>query len=203
NKFVGSFERNVLSAGRRSRDKGVSIGKREIEEVSLAESAPRYAESIAQEPSELPAPPPVDPEDDIAATAGVSAGCDRAAPEQQAPVAAPPAEAASDPAEASATPEPEPSSALSPSPTPSPTPKEARYAPREDCDKAPGWKAFRGRSATAVTARDAGASAASADPNIRLDYGGGSGADELKKRSADPKAGSWQESDRISPLGCS
>ncbi len=70
NKFVGSFERNVLSAGRRLRDKGVSIGKREIEEVSLVESAPRYAESMAEEPSELPAPQPVDTEDDIAATAG-------------------------------------------------------------------------------------------------------------------------------------
>lgn len=44
NDFVGSFERNVLSAGRRLRDKGVSIGKREIEDVPLVESAPRYAE---------------------------------------------------------------------------------------------------------------------------------------------------------------
>jgi DNA recombination protein RmuC len=42
NKFVGSFERNVLSAGRRLRDKGIEIGKREIEEVPLVESAPRY-----------------------------------------------------------------------------------------------------------------------------------------------------------------
>lgn len=42
NKFVGSFERNVLSAGRRLRDKGIEIGKREIEEVPLVESASRY-----------------------------------------------------------------------------------------------------------------------------------------------------------------
>lgn len=42
NKFVGSFERNVLSAGRRLRDKGIEIGKREIEEVPLVENAPRY-----------------------------------------------------------------------------------------------------------------------------------------------------------------
>ena len=42
NKFVGSFERNVLSAGRRMRDKGIEIGKREIEEVLQIESAPRY-----------------------------------------------------------------------------------------------------------------------------------------------------------------
>ncbi|MEO6151739.1 MAG: DNA recombination protein RmuC [Croceibacterium sp.] len=42
NKFVGSFERNVLSAGRRLRDKHIEIGKRELEEVPLVESAPRY-----------------------------------------------------------------------------------------------------------------------------------------------------------------
>jgi len=42
NKFVGSFERNVLSAGRRLKEKGIEIGKREIEEVPLVEAAPRY-----------------------------------------------------------------------------------------------------------------------------------------------------------------
>ncbi|WP_442947086.1 DNA recombination protein RmuC [Novosphingobium sp.] len=42
NKFVGSFERNVLSAGRRLRDKHIEIGKREVEEVPLVETAPRY-----------------------------------------------------------------------------------------------------------------------------------------------------------------
>ena len=43
NKFVGSFERNVLSTGRRLREKHIEIGKREIEEVPLVESAARYA----------------------------------------------------------------------------------------------------------------------------------------------------------------
>ena len=42
NKFVGSFERNVLVLGRRLRDKGIEIGKREIEDVPLVEGAPRY-----------------------------------------------------------------------------------------------------------------------------------------------------------------
>lgn len=42
NKFVGSFERNVLTSSRRLRDKGIEIGKREIEAVPLVESAPRY-----------------------------------------------------------------------------------------------------------------------------------------------------------------
>lgn len=49
NKFVGSFERNVLSAGRRLRDKHIEIGKREIDEVALIEASPRYVESEAAE----------------------------------------------------------------------------------------------------------------------------------------------------------
>jgi len=49
NKFVGSFERNVLSSGRRLRDKGIEIGKREIEAVPLVESAPRYTANDTEE----------------------------------------------------------------------------------------------------------------------------------------------------------
>jgi DNA recombination protein RmuC len=55
NKFVASFERNVLTSGRRLKDKGIEIGKREIEDVPLVEAAPRHAEQIA--------PPAVDPVD--------------------------------------------------------------------------------------------------------------------------------------------
>lgn len=53
NKFVGSFERNVLSSGKRLRDKHIEIGKREIEEVPLVETTPRYAER-EPEPAALP-----------------------------------------------------------------------------------------------------------------------------------------------------
>jgi len=49
NKFVGSFERNVLSSGKRLAEKGVEIGKREIEEVPLVESTPRYNAADAAE----------------------------------------------------------------------------------------------------------------------------------------------------------
>jgi DNA recombination protein RmuC len=42
NNFVGSFERNVLSSGRRLAEKGIEIGKSEIEDVPLVEAAPRY-----------------------------------------------------------------------------------------------------------------------------------------------------------------
>ena len=41
NNFVGSFERNVLSSGKRMADKGLEVSK-EIEAVPLVEGAPRY-----------------------------------------------------------------------------------------------------------------------------------------------------------------
>jgi DNA recombination protein RmuC len=43
NKFVGSFERNVMTSARRLKDKGIEIGKREIEDVPLVEALPRHA----------------------------------------------------------------------------------------------------------------------------------------------------------------
>ncbi len=50
NKFVGSFERNVLTSGKRMADKGIEISK-EIEDVPLVEGAPRYTSGDVQEPS--------------------------------------------------------------------------------------------------------------------------------------------------------
>jgi len=50
NKFVGSFERNVLSAGRRLRDKHIEIGKRELDEVPLVEKQPTYAHNENADP---------------------------------------------------------------------------------------------------------------------------------------------------------
>jgi len=47
NKFVASFERNVMTSGKRLREKGIEIGKREIEDVPLIESAARYGEGAA------------------------------------------------------------------------------------------------------------------------------------------------------------
>jgi DNA recombination protein RmuC len=44
NDFVGSFERNVLTSGKRLREKGIEIGKREIEEVPLVEALVRHAD---------------------------------------------------------------------------------------------------------------------------------------------------------------
>ena len=44
NKFASSFERNVVSSAKRLREKGIAIGKREVEEPALVESQPRYAD---------------------------------------------------------------------------------------------------------------------------------------------------------------
>ena len=57
NKFVGSFERNVLSSGKRLRDKHIEIGKREIEDVPQVESMPRYGVDSLEDDSETPALP--------------------------------------------------------------------------------------------------------------------------------------------------
>lgn len=54
NKFVGSYERNVMASGRRLRDKGIEIGKREIEDMPLVESQPRHGD--VTEASALPWP---------------------------------------------------------------------------------------------------------------------------------------------------
>ena len=54
NKFVGSFERNVLSAGRRLSEKGIEIGKREIEDIPLVEGTPRYTAKDVETDAEAP-----------------------------------------------------------------------------------------------------------------------------------------------------
>ncbi len=54
NKFVGSFERNVLTSGKRLAEKGIEIGKKEIEEVPLVESLPRYTSADVTEQAALP-----------------------------------------------------------------------------------------------------------------------------------------------------
>ncbi len=77
------------------------------------------------------------------------------------------------------------------------------FAPRDECGALPGWKDFAGRLRTAVTTRDGAALAALADPAIVLDFGGDSGAGELKRRLAGkdgPKL--WGELDEILRLGC-
>lgn len=120
------------------------------------------------------------------------------------PVPSPPPSARPQPAvAASALPSPEPSE--SPSALASaepPVPPDPIYPPRDDCSSAPGWPAFHKALIAAVRARDTTALAALASPDITLDYGGGSGVEELKKRLAEPERKLWVELDAIMPLGC-
>jgi hypothetical protein len=76
------------------------------------------------------------------------------------------------------------------------------YAPRDDCGELDGAHAFRTALAAAVEARDAEALVALADPDIKLDFGGGQGTAELRKRLADPDYRLWDELEQVLPLGC-
>lgn len=44
NKFVGSFERNVMSTGRRFAELNIETGQRQLEEIGVVEALPRYGE---------------------------------------------------------------------------------------------------------------------------------------------------------------
>lgn len=76
------------------------------------------------------------------------------------------------------------------------------YAPQDECAAKPGWPTFRKALGAAIAARNADALAALASADVTLDYGGGSGTAELKKRLADPTGPLWKELDAILPLGC-
>jgi DNA recombination protein RmuC len=46
NKFASSFERNVTASAKRLRDKGIAIGKREVDDIPVIESQPRHADAV-------------------------------------------------------------------------------------------------------------------------------------------------------------
>jgi DNA recombination protein RmuC len=52
NKFVGSFERNVMSTGRKFAELNIETGKRELEDVPQVEALPRYGNDVADETAE-------------------------------------------------------------------------------------------------------------------------------------------------------
>ena len=128
------------------------------------------------------------------------------------PVAQPAADATASPATlrppVAASPEPLttasplPEVSESPSPAAPPAAEIASYPPRTECAKLPGFSAFRDKVFAAAKVRDSAALAALADPAIHLDFGGGAGTEELKKRLDDPKSGLWGEIDALAGLGC-
>jgi hypothetical protein len=78
----------------------------------------------------------------------------------------------------------------------------ARYPPRDECARLPGFAAFRDKLSAAAKAKDPEALAALADPAVHLDYGGGAGVEELRKRLTDPRTALWSELADLLSLGC-
>ena len=76
------------------------------------------------------------------------------------------------------------------------------WAPRDECGQVEGAGEFRQRLAEAVRLRDADTLVALAADDVMLDFGGGAGSAELKKRLADPQYMLWQELDALLQLGC-
>ncbi|WP_338445336.1 hypothetical protein V5F89_09090 [Pelagerythrobacter marensis] len=83
-----------------------------------------------------------------------------------------------------------------------PPPAGGPYAPRDECAGLPGGDAFRRDLARAVEARDVDAMLALAAPDIKLDFGGGAGAEQLRKRLEQPESPLWQELAALLRLGC-
>ncbi|HTN15894.1 MAG TPA: hypothetical protein VL094_13915 [Sphingomonadaceae bacterium] len=76
------------------------------------------------------------------------------------------------------------------------------YAPRDECSALKGAQEFRIKLAKAVLARDADAFVGLAAPDILLDFGGGEGKDELRRRLADKDYNLWEALQNLLPLGC-
>ena len=87
--------------------------------------------------------------------------------------------------------------------TPTPAPlAEGPYAPHDTCHTVKGADEFRRQLANAVMARNADALLALAADDIKLDFGGGGGKAELKKRLTDKHWKLWDELDQLLDLGC-
>jgi hypothetical protein len=86
-------------------------------------------------------------------------------------------------------------------PEPAPLAK-GPFAPRDTCGGLAGASDFRARLANAVMARDADALVGLAAEDINLDFGGGTGRAELKKRLTAKDGMLWDELDQLLTLGC-
>ncbi len=77
-----------------------------------------------------------------------------------------------------------------------------RFAPRDECTDIPGASAFRARLSTAIRDRDPALLAPLAANDIKLDFGGGTGAAELRSRLSGADNPLWSELQRMLSLGC-
>lgn len=75
-------------------------------------------------------------------------------------------------------------------------------APRDECEGVPGLQSLQSQVRQAAEQRDADALLALTDENVKLDFGGGSGRAELRRRLTAPDYALWRELDRALALGC-
>jgi hypothetical protein len=84
-----------------------------------------------------------------------------------------------------------------------PANRPGAFAPRDACLAAPGGRAFAASLRGAIARRDAAALARLAADDVRLDFGGGGGRDELRARLTGPDGGAlWGELAEAVGLGC-
>lgn len=95
-----------------------------------------------------------------------------------------------------------PSAAAAPSSAANASARLESYPPRDECARLPGFPAFRAKLFAAVQARDSAALVALADPVIHLDFGGGAGADEFRRRLDTADTPLWDELAALGTLGC-
>jgi len=91
---------------------------------------------------------------------------------------------------------------VDPAAAPSPFAK-GPWAPQDTCATVKGAAEFRDSLRAAIEARDADALVALAAEDIRLDFGGGAGKQELRARLGDEALGLWEELRTLLSLGCS
>ncbi len=76
------------------------------------------------------------------------------------------------------------------------------FAPRDACGELKGAEGFLQDLAKAVTMRDVDALVGLAADDVKLDFGGGSGKEELRKRLKAEDRNLWQELAKLLTLGC-
>lgn len=80
---------------------------------------------------------------------------------------------------------------------------DGRLAPRDECASIPGFIIFRSEIVRSVRDRDITGLIRFVDPDVKLDFGGGSGNAELARRlRSRDGAGLWRALDQVLKLGC-
>lgn len=79
---------------------------------------------------------------------------------------------------------------------------KGRYAPRNECVEIEGASDFRQQIIEAVQLRDTNTLLELFADDVKLDFGGGAGKAELRKRLGDPSLQLWRKLDALLPLGC-